>query len=90
MKLIVGLGNVGQEYANCRHNFGFMVLDALSQDWQHSQKAQADYVKLKISNQLVELIKPTTFMNNSGLAVGYAIKKHKLSAQDCVIIYDDI
>lgn len=92
MKLIIGLGNIGQEYAKTRHNFGFMALDTLvsADSWKNSKKAQADYVKTKISNQLVELIKPTTFMNNSGLAVSYAVNKHKLSAENCIIIYDDI
>ena len=92
MKLIIGLGNIGQEYAKTRHNFGFMALNTLisADSWKNSKKAQADYVKTKISNQLVELIKPTTFINNSGLAASYAVNKHKLQAQDCIVIYDDI
>ncbi len=92
MKLIIGLGNPGLEYQNTRHNFGFRVIDVLvsPDDWQTSKKAQADYVKTKIGNQLVGLIKPTTFMNNSGLAVSYVINKHKLQAEDCIVIYDDI
>lgn len=92
MKLIIGLGNIGQDYAKTRHNFGFMALEALvsADGWKNSKKAQADYVKTKISDQLVELIKPTTFMNNSGLAVSYAASKHKLLAEDCIVIYDDL
>jgi len=62
MKLIVGLGNPGKEYLNTRHNIGFMVLDKFTSGaWREDKK--------------IELIKPDTFMNDSGKAVGHVKKK---------------
>ncbi len=91
MKLIVGLGNPGKEYEHTRHNVGWLFLGELvaGEEWQHSKKANADYVKKEIAEKRVELLKPTTFMNNSGLAVAYAKKKHDLPLTDIIVIHDD-
>ena len=91
MKLIVGLGNPEKKYEKTRHNVGWMVLDALAenQNWQESKKAHALYQKMEISGHAVELIKPTTYMNNSGEAVAYAQKKHNLEADDIIVVHDD-
>ncbi|MSU75374.1 MAG: aminoacyl-tRNA hydrolase [Candidatus Magasanikbacteria bacterium] len=91
MYLIVGLGNPGKEYERTRHNAGFLVLDALAGDesWSAGKKAQALFIKTEINNKRVELLKPTTFMNNSGVAVTYAMKNHNLTPNDIVVIHDD-
>lgn len=94
MKLVVGLGNPGKKYEKTRHNVGFMVLDALmkliKKSWRESKKAKALYCKAEIDEQEIEFLKPTTYMNNSGAAVAYAVKKHPtLKPADIVIIHDD-
>lgn len=87
MKLIVGLGNPGKEYENTRHNIGWIILDTLAEGekWQDSKKAHAFFIK----KDNFEMIKPTTFMNNSGLAVAYALKKLNLNPEEMVVIHDD-
>ena len=91
MKLIVGLGNPGKQYKRTRHNVGWLVLDALAGDerWQESAKAQAMYVKTEINGKRVELLKPTTFMNNSGVSVAYAMKKNGVELSNLIVIHDD-
>jgi PTH1 family peptidyl-tRNA hydrolase len=90
MKLIVGLGNYGTEYEKTRHNYGFMVIDALQQEFNLS-----DFKMDKNSNSLVSqdnnliLIKPQTYMNNSGKAVKKIINFYKLSNKDIIVIHDD-
>ncbi len=93
MKIIIGLGNPGLKYKKTRHNVGFMVLDFLAngQKWQKSKKAKALYLWTKIAGEETELVKPQTFMNNSGLTVAYIKKKHaQLELTDFIIIHDDI
>jgi len=78
MKIIVGLGNPGEKYKNTRHNIGFMAIDAIANqlnlDWQENKKLKAQISK----NQDVILIKPLTFMNNSGQAVQAILSYYKL------------
>src|SRR3989344_2911553 len=93
MKLVVGLGNPGEEYKNTRHNTGWIVLDFIlgkKIDWEKSSGTKALFYKDSIGNKPVEYFKPTTFMNNSGVAVLYAKDKHKVSLKDIIIIHDDI
>lgn len=89
MKLIIGLGNPGKKYTNTRHNAGWVVLDALigKSQWKESEKAQAFIYKTEIEGKEVELIKPNTFMNNSGAAAAYALKKHPTA--ELIVIHDD-
>lgn len=95
MKLLVGLGNPGKQYEKTRHNVGWMVLDELVkkqstlENWSASKNAKAQYLKIKINNQDVELLKPTDFMNNSGFSVRYAQKKHNLKPEDIIVVHDD-
>ncbi len=91
MKLVVGLGNPGKEYARTRHNVGWQILDLLAgeEHWQTSAKAGAAYIKTELNKTRVELLKPTVFMNNSGQAVAYAVKKHKLALANIIVIHDD-
>lgn len=92
MKLIVGLGNPGTHYEKTRHNAGFMVLDALAGDepWSESKKAKARYLKIVYEGQTAELLKPQTFMNESGRAVAYAMKKNGTSPSEILVIHDDV
>jgi len=88
MKLIVGLGNPGEEYINTRHNVGFMVVDRLAKSsWKRSKSGLLIYSWL---GSEVELIKPQTFMNKSGEAVGLVVKKHNLIPDDIIVIHDDL
>ena len=91
MKLIIGLGNPGAKYSKTRHNVGWLVLDSIAgkNKWQDNAKAKAMYLKTEINGEEVELLKPTTFMNNSGAAVAYAVKKHNLKLTDIIVIHDD-
>ena len=90
--LIVGLGNIGKEYELTRHNIGFLVLDQLA-----DQKGEA-FEHLKLANKCVikhkgraiHLIKPTTYMNNSGKAVNFWMKELKIAAENVLVITDDI
>jgi len=92
MILIVGLGNPGRKYNHTRHNIGFNVVDILAEKekWRKSKKTKCDYIKKQISNKNVELIKPMTFMNDSGKAVKYAQKKYNIPSEKIFIIHDDI
>lgn len=91
MKLVVGLGNPGKEYTRTRHNVGWLILDRLAgeEHWQTSTKANAAYLKTELDGAMVELLKPTTYMNNSGQAVAYAVKKHSLAPADIIVVHDD-
>ncbi len=89
MKLIIGLGNPGKKYERTRHNAGFLFLDKLATDWKESKKARALYCKTEINGVSVELLKPQTFMNDSGIAVAYAAKNHNLKPADIIIVHDD-
>ena len=90
MKLIVGLGNIGEKYCFTRHNAGFMVLDkwALDNNVSFKEDKKLKSFITKIDNNL--LIKPTTYMNLSGEAVRAVIDYYKISKDDILIIYDDI
>ncbi|MDZ7798644.1 MAG: aminoacyl-tRNA hydrolase [Patescibacteria group bacterium] len=94
MKLIVGLGNPGKKYKNNRHNLGFMVIDALAEDFKeklkHCKRTNSKRTKVKIRNKEIMLAKPQTFINNSGLAVKKIINYYKIKPQDVWIIFDDI
>ena len=92
MKLIIGLGNPGKQYEKTRHNVGWMVLDYLAnkESWSENKKGKFLSLKIEINGQTAELIKPLTFMNNSGEAVAYAVKNHNFKSEDIFVIYDDI
>jgi peptidyl-tRNA hydrolase, PTH1 family len=93
MKIIVGLGNPGKQYENTRHNAGFMVMDELAKECSLSfdqEKFQSMFAKGKIHGEDVILMKPLTFMNNSGFACREVMDFFKASPKDFLIIYDDI
>jgi len=92
MKLIIGLGNPGRKYKKTKHNFGFLVLDKLASKnkWHSSKKGNFEYLHMNLAFNDVELVKPQTYMNNSGLAVAYAVKKHNVKPEDIIVVYDDL
>ncbi len=93
MKLVVGLGNPGEEYENTRHNTGFLMLDFIlgkKTEWKNSPVTKAEFCKENFADKQTVFLKPMTFMNNSGLAVVQMKDKNKLNLKDVVIIYDDV
>ena len=90
--LIAGLGNIGEEYENTRHNIGFKVLDALAKenDLKFSSDRLAAVAELRFKGRILVLIKPTTYMNLSGKAVNYWMQAHKISKENLLVITDDI
>jgi peptidyl-tRNA hydrolase, PTH1 family len=90
--LIVGLGNVGDEYVSTRHNVGFMVLDQLArgQEVVFQSNRLGTLATCQYRGRTLCLIKPTTYMNHSGRAVGYWLSKLKLPVEQSLVVVDDI
>lgn len=90
--LIVGLGNIGSEYAHTRHNIGFDVVDELVQkhkgNWNTDR--HADYAQISVKGKQLHVIKPTTYMNLSGKAVRYWMQQLKIEVGQIFIIVDDL
>lgn len=103
MKLIVGLGNPGAKYEKTRHNLGFMVLEKFLKDfepvnktaWQEKNKFKSEISEIewqprKGELQKVILVKPTTYMNNSGMAISLFSKFYKIPSSDIFIVHDEL
>ena len=93
MKLIAGLGNPGREYAATRHNIGFMVIDRLAHKLGgavEKKKFKALFGLGQIGSEKVLLVKPQTYMNLSGKAVGLLVQFFKVDAADLVVVHDDL
>ncbi|NCO54411.1 MAG: aminoacyl-tRNA hydrolase [Bacteroidetes bacterium] len=90
--LIAGLGNIGSEYSDTRHNIGFMVLDALAKTSNavFETNRLCFNVKIKHKGRTIILIKPTTYMNLSGKAIKYWLEKEKISQEKLLVVLDDI
>lgn len=90
--LIVGLGNIGEEYANTRHNIGFLILDAWVQASNvfFSTDRYAFVTQIKTKGRTFILIKPTTYMNMSGKAVHYWLQKESIPLDRLLVITDDL
>lgn len=90
--LIVGLGNIGPEYSETRHNIGFMVLDYLAQkfDAKFDMGRHSFVTEIKSKGRTYVLVKPTTYMNLSGKAVGHWLSSLKLTPDQMMVITDDI
>ena len=90
--LITGLGNIGEQYAHTRHNIGFDILDALAEasNVSFSVSRYGLISELKWKGRHFVLLKPTTFVNLSGKAVNYHLKKHKISLENLLVVTDDI
>jgi PTH1 family peptidyl-tRNA hydrolase len=103
MKIIVGLGNLGEKYENTRHNSGFMFVDKLrdylgwdkqydASDWKKDKKFQAEICEVRAgSDKKFLLVKPTTFMNKSGIAVSKIASMYKTDVdKDLIVVHDDL
>ena len=90
--LIVGLGNIGEEYAETRHNIGFKIIDELAKEAGLIFKSDrlVEIAELKYKGQHLILIKPTTFMNLSGKAVQYWLQAKKINPENLLVILDDL
>jgi len=90
--LIVGLGNIGTEYENTRHNIGFQVVEYIAQQAEAQFKSDklAFRAEIKYKGRILVLIKPTTYMNLSGKSVNYWLQKEKISIDKLLIIVDDL
>jgi PTH1 family peptidyl-tRNA hydrolase len=90
--LIVGLGNIGPEYANTRHNAGFMIVDALAEDTRISfEDRRYGFVgRLGFKGRMLILLKPSTYVNLSGRAVHYWLKKEQIPVENLLVVLDDI
>lgn len=93
MKLIVGLGNIGKEYADTNHNAGFMVVDRVAEMLGENIKktgCDADYAEFNKNGEKIILAKPRTYMNESGRSVKSFMKKYGFEIGDVLVINDDI
>ncbi len=90
MKLIVGLGNMGKEYENTRHNVGFMIIDHCVQNSLWQKKFNGEYQIVQYKSEKVLFLKPLTYMNNSGISVIQACKYYDISINDILVIQDDM
>jgi PTH1 family peptidyl-tRNA hydrolase len=102
MKLIVGLGNPGEKHEHTRHNLGFMIVDALFKDYStpkssfsfekkfQAEIAQISWKQKKGILEKVILVKPQTYMNNSGMAVSLISKFYKIKTNDIWIVHDEV
>lgn len=93
MKIIAGLGNPGSEYAKTRHNVGFMFVDALAgklgvTEWK--DKFEAKIGETRIGSEKVLLVKPQTYMNESGRSLGPLMSFYKLEPEDLIVVHDDM
>ena len=91
--LIVGLGNPGPRYANTRHNVGFAVVDELASRWKITcweSAYQAMLVSTTYAQSRVWLVKPLTYMNNSGQAVSAIVKQRQIPLDHLCVVYDDV
>lgn len=90
--LIVGLGNIGPEYENTRHNIGFMILDALAKasNVVFQDKRYGFVAETRVKNKSLILLKPSTFMNLSGNAIRYWMQKEKIEKENLLVVVDDL
>ena len=93
MKLIVGLGNPGNEYNNTRHNIGFMVVDKLLEKYNHDKlkdKFGGLYTEIVINDEKVMVLKPQKYINLSGEVIRKYVDYYKINIDDILIINDDL
>ena len=90
--LIVGLGNIGEKYQNTRHNVGFQIVDALAKEHKASYETEklGDVARFRFKGKTFILLKPSTYMNLSGKAVKYWMKKENILPENVLIITDDV
>ncbi|MBP6196433.1 MAG: aminoacyl-tRNA hydrolase [Fermentimonas sp.] len=90
--LIAGLGNIGPEYENTRHNIGFMVLDAFAKasNAVFEDKRYGFVAEMRLKNKHLILLKPSTYMNLSGNAIRYWMQKEKIETKNLLVVVDDL
>jgi peptidyl-tRNA hydrolase len=90
--LIAGLGNIGPDYEQTRHNIGFMVLDAFAKasNAVFEDRRYGFVAEMRLRNKLLVLLKPSTFMNLSGNAVRYWLQKEKIENENLLVVVDDL
>lgn len=90
--LITGLGNIGDTYKNTRHNVGFNILDVLAGEFNadFQDKRYGFISEIRFKGRIFHLLKPSTFVNLSGKAVSYWLKKHKIPLENLLVVLDDI
>lgn len=90
--LIVGLGNIGSEYAATRHNIGFMTLDAFAEasNVSFATERYGDVARMRLKNKQLVLLKPSTYMNLSGNAVRYWRDMEKIAPDNILVVVDDL
>ena len=92
-KLVIGLGNPGEEYKNHRHNIGFIIIDKLAQNLSlkfDNNKKKSLFTRAKLNNIDFILLKPQTFMNLSGESAIYISKFFNVQPEDIIVVYDDM
>jgi PTH1 family peptidyl-tRNA hydrolase len=91
IKIIIGLGNPGKQYERTRHNIGFLVLDALAEkhnaSWQ--KKVDREIAEIEMQGEKIILVKPQTFMNNSGKVIP-SLLKHGIKAENLLVVHDEL
>lgn len=95
MKLIAGLGNPGPQYAESRHNVGFMVVDELArrrrlENWRFDRDFQGQIAECNVTGDRVFLLKPLTYMNLSGVSVQAVLRFYRIAASDLLVVFDDL
>ncbi|TWW10797.1 peptidyl-tRNA hydrolase [Dellaglioa algida] len=93
MKMIVGLGNIGQKYDGTRHNVGFATVDAFAKQYNTnfgSSKYEAQVASFNLNGEKIVLVKPSTYMNESGRAVRPLMDFYKIDVSDILIVNDDL
>lgn len=90
--LIAGLGNIGSDYAQTRHNIGFMVLDAFAKasNAVFEDRRYGFVSEMRLRNKSLILLKPSTFMNLSGNAIRYWLQKEKIETENLLVVVDDL
>lgn len=90
--LIVGLGNIGSEYVNTRHNIGFQIVDELARDYDAKFETEklGDVTSFRHKGRTFILLKPSTYMNLSGKAIKYWMTKEKIPIENVLVITDDV
>lgn len=94
LKLIVGLGNPGREYARTRHNAGWWFVDELAArshgSWRHEARQHTDLARVAIADTELWLLKPTAFMNRSGVPVAAVANFYRITPAEILVVHDDI
>lgn len=93
MKLVVGLGNPGAQYVNTRHNVGFMAVEKLAENLRASEQGRRWHgvlARAGFAGEKVYILKPQTYMNNSGRAVAAAVRELNFDTSDILVVYDDL